>query len=64
MPKQPTKEYMRQWRLKNKERIRQHRLHRGSQPRAKTKTDAKEVQGLPRVDTIAGLTLRDFIHIP
>ena len=61
MPKQPTKEYMRLWRLRNKERIKQHRENRGSQPRARTRTDAKEVNGLPRVGSIEGLTLKDFI---
>jgi hypothetical protein len=53
MPKQPTKEYMRKWREKNKERLRH--------PRAKTRHDAKQVYGLPRVSTIGGLTLSDFI---
>lgn len=53
MPKQPTKEYMRAWRQRNKDRIRQGRL--------KNRHDAKEVKGLPRVSEIGGLTLRDWI---
>lgn len=57
MTKQPTKEYMKEWRLKNRDKILRQRQRRT----VRARTDARDVQGLPRVDTIAGLTLRDFI---
>jgi hypothetical protein len=50
----PSKEYMRAWRRRNKERIR-------TQQRGRTRHDAKEIKGLPRVSEIGGLTLKDWI---
>lgn len=49
-----TKEYMRLWRERNRERIR-------SRSRGKTRHDAKDIKGLPKVSELGGLTLKDWI---
>lgn len=51
---QPSKEYMKEWRRKNRDKIRSKRA-------GKTRHDAKEIRGLPKVSSIGGLTLKDWI---
>ena len=53
---QPSKEYMREWRKRNKDRARARKGRAG-----KTRHDAKDIRGLPKVSSIGGLTLKDWI---